>query len=791
MKFSIKNFRNSSFYCLGNETNATNINEIPMNLSDHVSPAFARFMQLCRMSHGVALLLLLGVFVLHFSRILFLREVIFPHDNAIEAGAVGEQVSPGISNRKFSDQSDAFIPELAGNLGSNRKAWLDTWNPHVQLGRASYHLSGLSRAFPLTNLLSCFTSNPFVVYTALVLLTVGLTAGFLLLFLRSLGLHPGACACAALGLGFTTPVSYWLCFVMFLAAFCWSVCLLWLITEFTRKPSWAAALGLAFATYCLLMTAYPQLTILSLYMIGAYTLIRLLQMPRTGREKLRTMLAMLGCAAAGALAALPVYLDLLLAAKDSARLGEVTDSFFLGVLPPSRDLREMAGFLMTLFDWSWLGNAIDPKYPVHFNGLSFTPVYGSLIWLSFILKNRRVVWLWQLLLIACLAATIFPAVYLFAVHHLGFGLSRAQLLAGGIVPGFILSAFTIDAILRGELRLTIRSAAWLLIPVAAESVVALLVWRPLPIDPFAVAATFLLVTALLGSIHRRSIPALIAVAVVSTFLYGRTLILSRSPQTIHLSSKLIDAIKTKAPDGKRFAIADRTMAVLPANQETLFGLESVNSYDSLSSRRYQELMGHWGAVGASTYGRHFKFVDIGRALADPAFPFSNVHLILSTRPLATDQLTLAAEVNEVKLYQTATPPIGMLQTPRFQLSNAGEAAIDPLAARPNLESHRVETLTDFQKIEVTASPQETLLFLSQQYHRAWRAEAHHRSLRTVIVNRFYQGVLLPPNTSEVELSFRPFVLWSWLPQLLFAVSGALLLLRAALHIRRDPSASAA
>jgi hypothetical protein len=57
------------------------------------------------------------------------------------------------------------------------------------------------------------------------------------------------------------------------------------------------------------------------------------------------------------------------------------------------------------------------------------------------------------------------------------------------------------------------------------------------------------------------------------------------------------------------------------------------------------------------------------------------------------------------------------------------------------------------------------------------------TVATVIVNRFYQGVVLPPNTSEVKLFLRPFVLWNWLPQLLFATSGALLLLGSALQIR--------
>src|SRR6516165_4475406 len=177
------------------------------------------------MSYRSAFFLLLGVFVLHFSRILFDSEVIFPHDNSLEVGLSEKPNSTRISNRKFSDQSSVFVPELANNLRSDRQNWLATWNPHVQLGREAFH-DALSRAFVLTNLLSCFTSNPFVLYTTLILLTVGLTAGFLLLFLRSLGLHPVACGCAAIGLGFTTATSYWLCFVMFVSDVCWLVCLL-------------------------------------------------------------------------------------------------------------------------------------------------------------------------------------------------------------------------------------------------------------------------------------------------------------------------------------------------------------------------------------------------------------------------------------------------------------------------------------------------------------------------------------------------------------------------------------
>ena len=453
------------------------------------------------MSLRLAFLLVLGTFALLFSRVLFHADVIYPHDNALEAGLRLERASASLSNRKFSDESSAFIPELANNLSANHKGWLNTWNPHVELGRPAFQISGLSRAYALTNLLSTLTSDPFVLYTALVLLTVGLTSCFGLLFLRALGIHPAACAVGALGLGFSTMTMYWLTFVMFLSAVCWSVCLLWLITEFTGKSSWPAALGLAFATYSLLLTGYPQMTILLAYMIVPYTLLRLGQMRSPLREKFWTALKLFGCAGVGALAALPVYLDLFAMARDSARLSGVHDSFFLAVLPPHQGIREITGFVTTIFDWSWLGNAISPAFPEPFNGLSFTPVFGSLVWFSFLLSSKRELWFWQVFLLVCLAGTIFPSIYLFAVHHLGFGFSRIQVLSGAIVPGFVLSAYAVDAVLRGKIRLTIWSGAWLLLPLAGEVIVALIVWRQTPLLPLAVGATLLLVLALLAAIY--------------------------------------------------------------------------------------------------------------------------------------------------------------------------------------------------------------------------------------------------------------------------------------------------
>ena len=80
------------------------------------------------------------------------------------------------------------------------------------------------------------------------------------------------------------------------------------------------------------------------------------------------------------------------------------------------------------------------------------------------------------------------------------------------------------------------------------------------------------------------------------------------------------------------------------------------------------------------------------------------------------------------------------------------------------------------------------MFVSQQYNRAWRAMTGSRRLRTVLVNRFYQGVIVPPFTSEVELRFQPWAWWSWLPQGVFAGMAVLLLVGSRLPAGRDKSA---
>jgi hypothetical protein len=75
------------------------------------------------------------------------------------------------------------------------------------------------------------------------------------------------------------------------------------------------------------------------------------------------------------------------------------------------------------------------------------------------------------------------------------------------------------------------------------------------------------------------------------------------------------------------------------------------------------------------------------------------------------------------------------------------------------------------RFKVTSADKETLLFVSQQAHPYWQATSQGRPLPTITINNFYLGAVIPPQTTEVELEFRPFVIWSWVPQVIYSALG--------------------
>ena len=148
--------------------------------------------------------------------------VIAPHRHFSELAIADQTGSKQIENRKFSDFTNGYIPEISKHLNGARTGWLTLWVAQNELGRPAYQISGFSPAYMPTWLISKGTDNPWKYITILSLGTCFLAGLFILLFARETGLSPLSGLIAGFGLAASPLFMYWLTFPMFPAVWCWS-----------------------------------------------------------------------------------------------------------------------------------------------------------------------------------------------------------------------------------------------------------------------------------------------------------------------------------------------------------------------------------------------------------------------------------------------------------------------------------------------------------------------------------------------------------------------------------------
>ncbi|MCH2172636.1 hypothetical protein MK489_17815 [Myxococcota bacterium] len=722
------------------------------------------------MTHRSAKLLLALVLLGFFGPPLLRGEVIFAHDNGVEMGLAPTPETAGGSSRKLSDQSSIYLPTLQIQLRGNGSGWLSTWNPHAELGRPTTQVSGFSKAFVLTHIFSLFSTDPFTVYTWLAIAAVVLSASFAYGLLRALALHPAACLAGSLWLGMGVTVVFWLTFVLLIWGICWTLALLWAVTLYLRRPGWGSWVFAAFSVHALLLTAYPQHIIWQGYLVAGYVGVSLVRGGGGFAPSAKRAAMLAGAALVGVVSVAPVYLDLLMTTQRSARL-HADASFFLAALPTLHGARDLAVYLLQVVDPFWLGNPIRDAYPTSFDGVCLSPMVAGLLLLSFTGGWPRRVWPAHLFVVGTLAMTLSPALFRIGVEFFGLRVSRFDPLAAALIPAAVLAAWAADQVIRrgvGNRGVAIASVGAPLMIAAIGAAVS-----PHPIDGANAAMGVSLGVGTAAFVWLRSPALLVIVATVGTFHYALPQQLLRTPGEIHLDSPLVQTVRLATQGRSRFAlVGENIRSLLPPNQEGLLGLRSIHSYNSLSARLYQSWVSEVSDRGTAVLGRHFRAISNPDRLGGPEFSYAGVGALLSAReltpPLVGDRLLAAGDGG---VYRVARPPLLDAQLVAFRDLDGQSATIDGvLHDAPRLESHRSLDRDDHLVFTLTAAPEPTLLFVSQQYHPDWVASAVGREIPTAIVNGFFQGVFVPAGTSQVDLRFRPLATLSWLPQLLFAAA---------------------
>lgn len=299
-------------------------------------------------------------------------DVIAPHRQFSELAIADQTGSKQIENRKFSDFTNGYIPEIFEHRNGARSGWLTLWVAQNELGRPAYQTSGFSPAYMPTWLISKGTDSPWKYITILSLGTCFFAGLFILLFSREVGLSPLSGLIAGLWLATSPLFMYWLTFSMFPAVWCWSAGALWSVTRLAKFPDFLGWGVLAFSGYSLLMTAYPQLVVFHAYLLSGYGVWLAYHQARISRYALAKLLALAESAlVVDAALAFPVYRDLFILSSESARVAP-DPSFFTMVLPKFASFAELVRFFVLSAIPEVYGNPISPSFPFSYDGLSVT-----------------------------------------------------------------------------------------------------------------------------------------------------------------------------------------------------------------------------------------------------------------------------------------------------------------------------------------------------------------------------------------------------------------------------------
>ncbi|MGO8971575.1 MAG: hypothetical protein ACLQDQ_18610 [Myxococcaceae bacterium] len=713
-------------------------------------------------------------------RFALLGEVLAPSRQYVETGAIDTGTpNDRIENQKFVDYTTSYIPEIYQHLRGPRSGWLTLWTANNELGRPASQLFGFSRAYPPSWVLSQFTNNPWIFLTILSLGTCFLAGSFMLLYLKELGLAGFAGLLAATSLATSPFFMYWLTFPMFSAVFCWSAGALWALKRLAREPDLLGWSALAFSAYSLLMTGYQQLVVYHFYILSAYALCLALSRARVrSLGAAQYLLLVTSAGVAGATLAMPVYADLVQLYRDSTRIA-ADISFFTAVLPPVGTLLEASRVFVLSMAPELLGNPVTPTYPLTYDGISVTPLVVFFCVTGLVMAPKKTWGWWTAVLLLCLLGFGKPF-YMVGVKVLGLNLSPTVPLCNAGLPLTIIVGYGADALVRRSGSGRVRRAVWL----AAGTALAVLVsavWiclsQSLQVH-WAILVAMLTMLVLLVAQQDDTRPALLLLSLfIGLIAVSDPLILRQKFSEIQRTSAFVDDVRAALPADSRLAVAAPGVLVLPANFNAEVGLASLHTYDSLSSKRYQNLIAALGGR-VEPYGRRNRFIAPDYTSA--SFWMANVGLMLSPAMLADQNLDYLGESAGTFLYQTRALMGESIQVipkePRLR-SDGLEIGDPRLLARTSPSKLSDEG----DRLEYQVVPEEpSLLVVSQTFHRAWRAVALAGAgwvpAQTVAVNGVFQGVLLPKDSRQVRLTFEPYsryawiahVFWGWLAVLLGA-----------------------
>jgi len=717
-------------------------------------------------SYRTALVIFLLVQLVYFSPIFFRGWIINPHDGDLNTALAN---TCNLIRRNYLDESIQFIPSIHHQIYSDSKSWLPSWIPNVELGRP-FTDAWASKEFLLSNILIRLGSDPKQVFTWFVVFNYILGGIFIFVFLQDLELHPLAVLVVSLLYSFSPFNIKNQVWPMFLGTGTWFFGLLWAVRKFIQQPNWQRGALLSFITYCALFIVRKVNLIYMFYILGFYVLFLVFNKISDKKERIRILFYLGLVVLSGAVAYTPSLLDLQENIQNSLRVEEVNNEWLIEYLPVATSLESSSLMVHTFFDGYWFGqihfNIKDIDF-LKFRSYSVVPPIGFLLLFAFRRKVLRRAYGWLTLFAFSTIATYSTPLFLFLAHHLGLGLSRSNPFLWGTYAAWVIAAYALDNLLQENRKITWIEVFLLVVVIANGIFVYLNYSEQLSMNYVYFSA--LITFGMLIFVRFRWPAILLFLTFTSIYVYSYRMMLWDNPACYDLNSPIAQQIKLHTNNDERFAWVGK--APIRANQEILYGLKSIHTFNSISSRAYNEMVYDISGLQLDSLGRRFLKFKNANKFRTPVFRLTNIGLIVSSK-LPPKVYKVIDRFQGFYFFRPQYEPIPYLQLNNFQIVDSEATITVPSKEILPQPVVVLEKKDDYLRLKLNKRKVDSLLFISQQYHSKWFAKnGTGEKLPTVRVNGLYQGVLIPPSTGQVVLQYRSWAYYSFIPQTIYLLLG--------------------
>lgn len=703
----------------------------------------------------------------------------------------------------YGDFPNQEVGEVWLSLHSRKSGPIATWTEMSGYGRAIFpHFAYSQSAF--TTWLSTqiadtiFGGDVYSVITLRNLATIYLAGLFLMLYGIQLGLNRWASTLAGFIYATAPAFSTWTVNYPFFVSGSMGIITLFAIHRLISSPKpWVWVL-LAWAIHVEITSAYLQHTIYMFYLYAGYIAYMLIRQYPTWVQRVRKSISPITAIIVGAIASLPMLVDLFVEYQFSIRSLEQTAT--TNKLPFLDLYRMTALILPEIYNTKPLFTLPISNDLQLLNGRYFSWLMAILIGIGITHAWRHVKG-WVLWLGLAFAMTYIPPIHDFSFTFIFPKISAWSKpfdFASLHLPAAIIMLWGLHQIIEQPLNhrwwIGIIGVIILTVTVSASpSENAQPRWL------FVFFELGVLAAIISRNIwHTKHYIYIIALVTLLTSAFVTFPTISRQA---HADMRAVDIVhqKIKASLNQKQSMVEistpktRSCCFVRGNENIVFQIPTVHIYRSNISVYYSNLVRRLG--GQIKAARVSNYIQPRFNSTD--FWMLNVGVILSYQQLESSSLELLATHNQLNIYRNkvagAQCCIQIAQKDldiAIQRNPYGHLTLDIGNIRKHTYTHITKS-ADQGDIYELANPTgaATIVVINHVFHPKWYAYSvvggSYIPLETVVINQIYQGIIIPEGTTHISMQFTPWSRWMWLIHwgwiTLFCLS---ILIATVLHIKK-------